>query len=517
VLLLSNQVSRETVKAPESSDHGVEWAVEESLKSRSLRATQLDLASQVIALVCDLASAALAFYLAYQVRYGLEVGGVILPADREPFQTFLRPLLVSVVLVLLIFSLRGMYRFRRASSLLDDLLRVSGGFTTVMAGVVLLAFFLRFAPSRLVFLYAWMLGILFMIGHRMLARYARRLLWKRGIGVDRVLVVGEGQTGRRIMQAISSSPQLGFQLAGFAGGNDPGERINVATERGVRSLPRLGGAADVPGIVARHDIDEVIILPGNGSQSSVLDIVQQCRDSVVRFRLVPDVLQFSLDRVQLSEIGGVPIIGIKDASIRGWNAFWKRSIDVVTACAVLVLASIPMLFVALVIRRDTPGPVLYRQTRIGKDGNPFTMLKFRCMVRNADEMWADLLSVTAEADARLFKIKVDPRMTRSGRWLRRYSLDELPQFLHVLTGEMSVIGPRPPLPLEVEAYDEWHHQRLLVKPGMTGLWQVNGRSALSFDEMVRLDLYYAENWSPWMDIKIMLRTLPAVILGRGAY
>lgn len=514
---MSNQVSSQSATSRHPDEQGGELPPGDTVRRRALRAAQLDLVGQVVALIGDLGSAALAFYLAYLFRYRLELGGEILPADREPFVTFLRPMLVCVMLVLVIFSLRGMYRFRRGSSLLDDLLRLSGGFTTVMAGVVLLAFFLRFAPSRLVFLYAWLLGILLMIAHRVISRTGQRRLWKLGIGVDRVLVVGEGQTGRRIMQAIAGSPHLGYQLAGFAGGDDSGSRLNVATESGVHSLPRLGATSDVPAIVARHDIDEVIILPGDDSQASVLDIVQQCRENVVQFRLVPDVLQFSLDRVHLSEIGGVPIIGIKDASIGGWNAFWKRSIDLLTAALVLILATVPMIIIALVVRNDTPGPVLYRQTRIGKDGNPFTMLKFRCMVKNADEMWADLLSVTAGADARLFKLKVDPRMTRSGRWLRRYSLDELPQFWHVLTGEMSVIGPRPPLPLEVESYDEWHHQRLLVKPGLTGLWQVNGRSSLTFDEMVRLDLYYAENWSPWMDIKIMLRTLPAVLLGRGAY
>lgn len=514
--MVVKQVSREQFHAPDAGARRgdtTSWRV----PGRSLRASQLDLVSQVVALGGDLSSAALAFIGAYQLRYGFELGGGVLAVDREPFGTFLRPLLVSVVLVPLIFSLRGMYRFRRGSSLLDDVPGVAGGFTTVMAGVVLLAFFLRFAPSRLVFLYAWLLGIALMIGHRVLTRAAQRYLWRRGVGVDRVLVVGEGQTGRRIMGAISGSPHLGYQLAGFAGADDLGARINVATESGVHSLARLGDACDVPEIVARHDIDEVIILPGDETRTSVLDIVRQCREGVVQFRLVPDVLQFSLDRVQLSEIGGVPIIGIKDASIRGWNAFWKRSLDVVTACIVLLVAAIPMLVIALIVRHDTPGTVLYRQTRVGKNGKPFTMLKFRCMVRNADEMWADLLSVTSGADARLFKIRVDPRMTRSGRWLRRYSLDELPQMLHVLTGEMSVIGPRPPLPLEVEEYDEWHRQRFLVKPGMTGLWQVNGRSVLTFDEMVRLDLYYAENWSPWMDIKIMLRTLPAVLLGRGAY
>jgi lipopolysaccharide/colanic/teichoic acid biosynthesis glycosyltransferase len=179
--------------------------------------------------------------------------------------------------------------------------------------------------------------------------------------------------------------------------------------------------------------------------------------------------------------------------------------------------AIPMAIIAAAIRIETPGPALYRQQRVGKNGKVFTFTKFRCMVKDADEQRAELIAQHDHLDPRLFKLANDPRVTRAGKLLRRLSLDELPQFVHILRGEMSFVGPRPPMPEEVATYDDWHRQRLLMTPGLTGLWQINGRSNLTFDEMVRLDLYYAENWSPWLDMKIVIRTIPAVITGRGAY
>jgi lipopolysaccharide/colanic/teichoic acid biosynthesis glycosyltransferase len=173
--------------------------------------------------------------------------------------------------------------------------------------------------------------------------------------------------------------------------------------------------------------------------------------------------------------------------------------------------------IAVMIKRDSRGPVFYRQTRVGQYGEYFTMMKFRCMITGADQQWSEMVKSIPGADGRLFKDPHDSRLTRVGKVLRRYSIDELPQIFNVLRGEMSMVGPRPPLPGEVDHYDEWHMQRLLVRPGLTGLWQVNGRSNLVFDEMVRLDLYYAENWTPWLDVKILLRTVPAVLTGRGAY
>ena len=484
---------------------------------RDRASLQLALVVQAATMIGDLAAVVAAFWLAYQLRYRLELGGEVGPATWEKFSTFAPPAYAGALLTLVIFPMRGLYQLRRKQSIFDTLPKLVGGFSTVVAGVILLAFFFRFTPSRLIFLYVWAFGLTFMLAHRFLWAAMKRWLWRRGIGIDRVLIVGEGENGRRIMQSMLSNAELGYRLNGYAGDPSRGDSVNVATERGILTCPRLGTVGEVGELVRRHRVDEVVVLENGRGSASATSVLEQCRDTVVQFRIVPDLLQISLDRVDFSEVGGVPTIGVRDASIRGWNAFLKRSIDVLFSAAVLALALVPMLVIAVLIKRDSRGPVFYLQQRVGKYGRPFMMIKFRCMVTNADELWADMVKSMEGSDGRLFKDPNDPRMTRVGRVLRRFSLDELPQFLNVLRGEMSVIGPRPPLAREVAAYEEWHLQRLLLQPGLTGLWQINGRSNLAFDEMVRLDLYYAENWSPWLDTKILLRTIPAVILGRGAY
>ncbi len=210
------------------------------------------------------------------------------------------------------------------------------------------------------------------------------------------------------------------------------------------------------------------------------------------------------------------------------RAILGRALDLTLALLLLVILAPLMAVIALAIRLDSPGSPIFRQRRLGRRERPFTVNKFRTMRAASDSephraYIRELIAHGAGAARQdgagkpLFKLAVDDRVTRTGRFLRRWSLDELPQFLQVLRGEMSLVGPRPQLPEEVASYDEWHHQRLLVTPGLTGLWQVNGRSNLTFDEMVRLDLYYAEHWSPWLDAKILLRTIPAVLSGRGAY
>jgi len=191
-------------------------------------------------------------------------------------------------------------------------------------------------------------------------------------------------------------------------------------------------------------------------------------------------------------------------------------VDIVVAGVVLVLAAPLMLAIAAAIKLDSPGPVLFRQVRLGRNRQRFVINKFRSMRVTAEAEQADLAALN-EADGPIFKIRQDPRLTRVGRFLRRLSLDELPQFINVLSGDMSLVGPRPPIPREVERYEDWHHQRLEVAPGLTGLWQVSGRSELTFDEMVLLDIWYIENWNLGLDFKILLRTVPAVFFGNGAY
>jgi exopolysaccharide biosynthesis polyprenyl glycosylphosphotransferase len=459
----------------------------------------------------------LAFLLSYVLRYDFELGGSVRPWDYEPFATFESKAVIFVALTVVIFFFRGLYRLPRTIGFLDEVQIVVGGVTTAMAGVILTAFLARFVPSRLVFIYAWAVAIVLLLARRGLTRWVRRWLWAHEIGVDRVLVVGAGETGRRLIQAMMGTPALGYRVVGFIDDGLTADALSVATESGVTLTERLGSTDELGEVIARLDIDEVLIaLPADAHQRA-LSIVDQCRRRAVAFKVVPDLLQLSLDRVDLAEVAGVPLIGVKDASIRGFNRIAKRAIDVGIALVVLIVMTVPMAIIALLIRLDSPGAVLYRQRRVGRNGRMFTLLKFRCMVENADEQRAELIRANGDADPRLFKMAEDPRLTRTGKRLRCWSLDELPQFVNILRGEMSVVGPRPPLPEEVAVYDDWHHQRLLVTPGLTGLWQVNGRSQLSFDEMVRLDLYYAEHWSPWLDFKIVVRTAPAVLTRRGAY
>lgn len=458
----------------------------------------------------------ISFWAAYQLRYTYGVGGAVLSWDWQPFSAFHQQAALFVLFTVIALTLRGVYRLPRWTGMLDEWVLIAGGVTIAMSAVILTAFLVRFSPSRLVFVLSWALAIALLVFSRWVVRTWRNWLWTNEIGVHRVLVVGAGASGRRVMQALHGSPNMGLRIAGFVDDERDTERLNVGTERGIHHASRLGDLNDFPAILKHHEIDEVIIALPSSSQARTFAVADACRTNQVPFKVVPDLLQLSLDRVELAEIAGVPLIGVRDTSIRGLHSVVKRGMDVILCMLLLVVAAVPMGIIAWLIRREDGGPILYRQTRVGRNQTLFTVYKFRCMAVDADERRAALLQLHCDQDPRLFKLTDDPRVTRLGRFLRRWSLDELPQIYNILVGEMSLVGPRPQLPEEVAMYDDWHYQRFLVQPGVTGLWQVNGRSDLTFDEMVRLDLYYAEHWSPWLDLKILIRTIPAVFSGRGA-
>jgi Undecaprenyl-phosphate glucose phosphotransferase len=459
---------------------------------------------------------AIAFWLAYLIRYHWEFGGEVPSSFIQPFSAFVGRTALFVTATLLILALRGLYRLPRWTSFLDEASIIASGVTTGMAITILYSFLSRFSPSRLIFIYAWLLAIVLLATQRLISRWIRSWLWAHDRGVDRVVVIGSGPAARRIMQYLYNHPRLGYRVLGYVDLEPPLEPLALGTERGVVQPPYLGTLDEVVDLIRRTDVDEVIVALPPAHHDRVLEIVEQCRELDVAFSLVPDLFELALDRVQISEVAGLPLIGIKESQLQGWNWFVKRTMDILIASMVLVLAAPLMLLIALAIKLDSPGPVLFRQTRIGKGGKPFTLYKFRSMYDGAERLQESLQRATGRGPL-LFKLRQDPRVTRVGRFLRRTSLDELPQFFNVLKGEMSVVGPRPPVPEEVAEYQDWHLQRLLVTPGLTGLWQVNGRSDLTFDEMVRLDLYYVENWSPWLDLKVILRTVPVVLTGRGAY
>jgi exopolysaccharide biosynthesis polyprenyl glycosylphosphotransferase len=333
---------------------------------------------------------------------------------------------------------------------------------------------------------------------------------RRGIGVDRLLIVGAGEVGRRLMRNIVAQPELGYQVIGFVDDDPDKNKTDIGR------FKALGGIDNLPRVVQEKAIDEVIVTLPWMHHRKILGIMRQCEREQVRARIVPDLFQLALSRVDIEDLGGIPIIGVKEVSITGWNLAFKRASDIVLSLAALILLSPLTLLISVAIKLDSPGPILFKQVRVGKGGRRFVFHKFRSM-RQGAEGERRQLAARDEVMGATFKIRHDPRCTRVGRFLRRTSLDELPQFYNVLRGEMSLVGPRPAIPSEVEQYQEWHRRRLEVPPGITGLWQVSGRSQLTFDEMCLLDIYYLENWSPLLDLKIALKTIPAVLAGRGAY
>ncbi len=458
----------------------------------------------------------LGFWLAYWLRYTLNVGGTVSAASQQPFSFFYGKILILALVVVALFQIRGFYRLPRWTTLLDEVSMVTNTITTSMALVILYSFLQRFYPSRLVFILAWIVIIALLISKRFVVRVVRERLWLRGIGVDRVLIVGAGRAGQRMMQWLFGQPQLGYQVVGYIDDDLMYQDLAIATQRRVERPNYLGTSSDILEVVRRHGVTEVIIALPPTAHEQMMWIVNQCRADDIEFKLVPDLFELALDSVNIHEVAGLPLIGLKPARISGWNFVIKRTMDIVLSLTVLSVGLIVMLPVAIAIKLDSPGPILFRQERVGRDGRRFVCFKFRTMVRDAESMRDELLKL-GNVDLRLIKNPNDPRRTRVGKFLRKFSLDELPQFINVLVGEMSIVGPRPPVPAEVAEYDEWHRGRLLVTPGLTGLWQVSGRSNLTFDEMVRLDLYYAEHWAPWLDIKIILRTIPAIVTARGAY
>ena len=462
--------------------------------------------------VADVILINLAFACAYWIRYSLQWFAEVDEAFLVPFASFVPISLATTVLLIGIYKLTGVYNMPRGASWFDEVHRLT---TSTATGIILMVFVIVFffRPlfySRLVFFYASVLIVLFLSLSRLGKRSARNWLRRRGLGVDRLLIVGAGEVGRTVMRNIVAQPALGYQIVGFVD-DDPGKG---STDIG--RFKALGNTANIPQVVKEQDIDEVIITLPWMYHRKIVSIVAQCEREQVRVRIVPDIFQMTLSNLDTVDLGGVPMIGVREVSISGSQRFIKRAMDVVLSLGALVITMPLFAIIAIAIKLDSPGPVIFSQIRVGKDERLFAFYKFRSMKEGAEEEREKLLDRN-EMDGPIFKIRDDPRITRVGRFLRRTSLDELPQLFNVLTGHMSLVGPRPPLPCEVQRYQPWHKRRLEVSPGITGLWQVSGRSELTFDEQVLLDLYYIENWSPALDVQILLRTFPKVLLGNGAY
>lgn len=353
----------------------------------------------------------------------------------------------------------------------------------------------------------WACAIVFLGTGRASARAIAR---RRVTYVQNTVVVGAGQVGQLVALKLLRHPEYGLNLVGFVD-SEPMER---APELG--HVAMLGGPERLADLVPMLDVERVIIAFSSEGHEGDLDLIRSLRDLGVQVDIVPRLFDIIAPGVDVHTLEGLPLIGLSSLHLTRSAQILKRLLDVVGASLVLAVMAPVLAVVALAIRLDTRGPVLFRQTRMGTGGRPFSVLKFRTMVADAEDRKSDLAHLNIHAlrgDDRMFKVPNDPRVTRVGRVLRRYFVDELPQLVNVVRGEMSLIGPRPLILAEARHVDRWGRRRLDLKPGMTGLWQVLGRSAMTFEEMVRLDYLYVTTWSLGRDIRLLLRTIPLVLRG----
>ena len=443
--------------------------------------------------VIDLASTWLAYYGAHDIL--VRNPDVVI----GPFLEFWPlPALHSATLVLLFFTQR-MYLRRRPVGHLDEIYKIFiyNSFATLLT-VALLALLMRdFEYHRQLVLWAWALNIVLLTVARSIHAQIQWLAQAKGVGDDRVLLIGDGEISRLLLQKIEQNPKMGYQVIGLV-------HKEIRREQDAK-VPVLGSLIDIPWIIERYDIDEVIIGMPESSHQEMVGIISLCEREKVGIRVFPDVFQIMASEVGISELGGLPLLTIRDVALQGWKLTLKRGMDMVVSAFALILVSPFLMFTALLIKLDSPGPVFYVQERMGLDANPFRMIKFRSMRPDAEE------------DGPGWTTEDDPRRTKLGSFMRRFNIDELPQLVNVLVGDMSLVGPRPERPVYVEQFRQSiprYMDRHREKAGITGWAQVNGlRGDTSIAERTKYDLWYIENWSIALDFKIVIRTTVQTLLG----
>ncbi len=456
-------------------------------------------------LLMDLVLTETALVLADIARRNLPLGARI-----DPWTIYITPkvILVTACVWLAVLLILGMYDVRNRVDLETEIKTTLVNVTFAVFTLAATIYLLKIEDfSRLLFGYFYIVDVALLVSWRMALYQLTRAL-ERDNNVRRVLIVG-GSGGREELAArIVEWP--GYEVVGFVEDGAEGLRVNES------GWPILGVLSETSQIVDSFGVDEVIIAPSSGERGKIANLVLDLRGRPVRVRVVPDPLEAVAAGPRVREWAGIPLIDLHEPPIRGVNRLLKRGLDLIGALVGLILCAPLMAIIAILIKLDSPGPVFFVQERAGQYGNPFKMYKFRSMVVDAEQRLTEVVDVDA-LEQPVFKLKDDPRVTRFGRWLRRTSLDELPQLFNVLKGEMSLVGPRPEEVRMVQRYTPWQSQRLLVKPGMTGAMQISGRADLSLDERVKLELAYMQSYSILQDLEILIKTLPTVLSGKGAY
>ncbi len=447
----------------------------------------------------------LAMLLAMRLRTLLPFGKV---ADPSFWTVPLPVYVMGIIIWAVVFVALDVYNPRRLAQPGLELVKIAEA--TLFAWLILagMLYFSFRDVSRLEYIYFLALYLPLIVTHRLVVRGAFRARGGQRYRTRRVLIVGTGGIARDIARMVCEQGWMGLSLAGFvsedAEDDPPGD------------LPILGTLAGVPTVISAHDIAEVVIALPREDANELRDFVNRLQTLPVNIRLIPDYFDMAFLRVSIESFGGMPLLSLKEPVLDPFQRVVKRVFDVALTLLLLVPALPLMGLIALAIKRDSPGPALFRQTRVGEGGGLFTMLKFRTMHDGAEAL-QDAVSAQSADGHILYKHEDDPRVTRVGRWLRRTSLDELPQLFNILRGEMSLVGPRPEMPWLVEKYEPWQRKRFEVPQGLTGWWQVNGRADRPMYLYTEDDLYYIRNYSVWLDLRILWKTIQTVLLRRGAY
>jgi len=477
----------------------------------------------IAAMLGDAAVLFVGFLGAYWVRFGT---GLFQGATSQIRIEHVATLVLLLPAWILIHGMNGLYRPRVIGTILDQGAGILKALTLGCLVVLALGFATRtnyFFEKRLVLGFAWLFTLILSSSVRLVV--LRRIWQGRHLGgkrAKRIIVVGAGIEGRRFLERTRTNAALQYEVVAFAD-DDHGK---VGTE--VDGVSVRGTVDDLPRMSQEVRADQIFVAIPSLGQDGTLAMMSRCMHAQLPVRHVNDILHLILSDTQLQTVDGVPTWDTRTDGGPHLGMFIKRAFDLAVSLSLLALFAPLFLFISLMIKVFSPGPVMFKQVRAGQFGREFTMCKFRTMKLETDdsihrEYATKLITgqkldfADARSDAQVFKMTRDPRVTPFGWVLRRTSLDELPQLLNVVAGDMSIVGPRPPIFYELNHYKEWHRKRLRAKPGLTGLWQVSGRSSVPFDEMVLLDLYYIDHWSLKTDLEILFRTIPAVLSGEGAY
>ncbi len=480
----------------------------------------------------DAALAAACFAAAFKMRTNNNILSQTAWAWSQEFVPYAGILIFAVaaraamLLYQRVYNFGGVFSYTREGIKIFKAVAVSSLLTIAWAFLFRGGFaFREFSYSRAVFVLDFVIALVTFILFHLGLRYVQSHVRRRGINLLPTLIVGTNLEAAQTISELGERQELGYKIIGVVSGNSDAGISEFEADAGV---PVIGHIDRLAGLVRELEIQEVIITDNSIPSDRLFEAMMQIgRGQRVEFRFAPSLFNLLPQKTSVEQIGVLPMVRLFREPLSDVQRFIKRFSDIVISIIAIVLLAPVWLIATLMVKLGSNGPVLFRQERVGMDGRIFLCYKFRTMYADADEQlhrdsYQKNIGGKAEAnigdgEAPVFgKVKNDPRVTKLGSRLRRSSIDELPQLFNVLKGDMSIVGPRPPIPYEVEEYDLWHRKRLDMKPGITGLWQVSGRNRLPFEEMVRIDLFYIENWSVWLDLKILLLTLPAILRGDGA-